>query len=734
MLAVYRNELKLRFFSISSYLLLFLIFLCFGILFSVFNLSMGYASLSYSLGYMSLVLVILLPFLAFFRAIKEKGNGTSRFLCSLPLSSVSLVLGDFLATATLLLIPFSFFSILPLILSMFGESPVAASETALFGAFLFCLFLVSLIRFLFCLIKRPAVSLAVSLGVTLFFYFLNTFFFYLPLPEEGFGEKLSLLLNPTGIYYSFTYGKFNLPGTVYFLTLTALFLFLQVLLIKKRRGDFYNVKKRILSAAVSALLLLSVILSNVFILLLPERIANSDVTGSDIFRISGASLDLLHALDEPVTLYFLCEGGRKNADKELLSFLKQYKEESPYLELRIIDPQKDSELLSSYTSSSLRNGSLIVAGEERYRIIDISDLYYYENKEIGQIPAAYYDYLISSYVQYQKTGSAEGIDQTTLQLGYHLYYSNSTVAFFNGDKLLSNAVSFVSQDDVRNVYIATSNQFSFSQKDTDLETALSKNNFFVSHLDSIERIPEDCDLLILFSPKKDIGKTEKNALEDYLARGGHLFLTTDYASTDLPNLLSLLSTYGLSVSWSEGIVCEADEASVLSAETPYYFSAAVHRSSVAKDFKGRYLSILSHPIVIHPSEGIDVSPVLSTTEKGFLSDVEENELVEEGETYVIGALSQKEASSVFWISSHLSVSSTANTLSSGGNILYILSVFEDICPSKNDELNISPVQMSSSSLILSSGDVALWTLIVASLIPLFTLFFGVMYTFFRRKK
>jgi len=734
MQAIYRKELKLRFFSLSTYVLLFLTLLSFGILCSLFNLSMGYASLSYSLGYMTLIFAILLPFFVFFSSKKKGREGRERFLLSLPLSPTAIVLGDFFATLTLLLIPTLLIALLPFVFSLFGESPVAASETALLGCFLYCTFLLSGIRLLFSVIKRPTVALISSLVFTLFVYFLNSFFFYLPIPSSGLGEKLASLLNPTGIYYAFTYGKFNLPGVIYFVTLTVLFLVLQIFILKKKRGDLYHPKRRIVAVSVSALLLLTVLLSNVLSLLLPEKIANADVTGNDIFRISGTSLDVLHDLDEPISLYFLCEGGKAKADKELLSFLKEYAEESDKITLEVIDTDRDPDFSKAYTTEALRDQSILVVSEKRARTINSSELYHYVNAELGELSSTYYDYLVSTYVQYMQTGSMAELDETSVQLGYHLYYSNSTVAYFNGDKLLSNAILYVSSDEVRTVYIADCKPFSASKEDTTLVSVLSKNNFLVSYTDTLESIPADCDVLILSAPAQDIGEAERQVLEAYLARGGDIFLTTDYTSTKLPVLLSLLSSYGLSAPLGEMIVCETDEARIISEDTPYYFSATVHDSSYAETFDGIFLSLLTHPILIEETDGAEVTPLLSTTAKGALMDPVEEELAKEGEAYVIGALAQKKDASVFWLSSPLCVSSTANNLSSGGNLLYILSVLDRMCPQKNTELSIPSVQMSASSLSLSSGDLALWTLIVSVLIPLIPLATGMMYTYIRKKR
>ncbi len=732
MLAVYRKELKLRFFSVWTYVFLFFTLLSFGILSSVFNLSLGYASLSYPLGYMTLLLALLLPFFVFWGHKKRPGD--ERLLLSLPLSPTSIVLGDFFSSLTVLLIPFSIFALLPLLFTLFGGGDsVATSLVSLLGCFLYAVFLLCAVRCIFYIIKRPLPALGVSLLFTLALYFLNSVFFFLPFEESGVFQRLSSLLNPTGLYYSFTYGKINLYGCVYFVTFILLFLCLQILFLKRQKGELSNSKKRLSSIISSILLVVCVLVSNLLTAFLPERIAYRDVSGNDISYISGTSLDKLHALDEPITLYLLSKGGMSRADQEILSFLRRYTEESSFLRLEVVDTQKEPSFSLSHTTKDLKDQSLIVEGKNRSYCIDSADLYYYYNEDLGVLPSDYYNYLISSYVKYLESASMQGLDETSVQLGYHLYYSNSTVAYFNGDSLLINAILFVSSPKVRHVYIADTDTFTLSNKDTAFEESLSQNKFSVSHLHTVEIIPSDCDYLVLFSPKKDLTQKEKQGIEAYLDRGGNLFLTTHYASCDLPVLSSLLSSYGLAPV-AEGIVCETEESRILSAETPYYFSATIDPSVFAKDFEGIYLSLLSHPIRILHTEDTVVRSLLSTTEAGALMDPTEKELLEKDTSYTVGALSEKGDASLFWLSSHLSVSSTANDLSSGNNLLYVLSVMDDLCPEKEDTISVSPILMTASSLTLSDGDLALWTLVIAALIPLLFLSIGIIFTYSRKKR
>ena len=59
-------------------------------------------------------------------------------------------------------------------------------------------------------------------------------------------------------------------------------------------------------------------------------------------------------------------------------------------------------------------------------------------------------------------------------------------------------------------------------------------------------IPEDWDLLLMYTPTTDISEEEAQMLSDYLAGGGKvMILLGDTNAADLPNLSGILAEYGI---------------------------------------------------------------------------------------------------------------------------------------------------------------------------------------------
>ena len=79
-----------------------------------------------------------------------------------------------------------------------------------------------------------------------------------------------------------------------------------------------------------------------------------------------------------------------------------------------------------------------------------------------------------------------------------------------------------------------------------LMEALQAENFEVRDLVAItaERIPDECDILIIAGPEKDIIKHEQNLILDYLISGGRALFLVD-PMTEITNIEGILAAYGV---------------------------------------------------------------------------------------------------------------------------------------------------------------------------------------------
>jgi ABC-type uncharacterized transport system involved in gliding motility auxiliary subunit len=81
-----------------------------------------------------------------------------------------------------------------------------------------------------------------------------------------------------------------------------------------------------------------------------------------------------------------------------------------------------------------------------------------------------------------------------------------------------------------------------------LKEALQLENFVVRELVALgeDMKNEDCDILIIAGPEKDIVKTEQNIILDYLTAGGRALFLVD-PMTDIPNITGIAAAFGIDI-------------------------------------------------------------------------------------------------------------------------------------------------------------------------------------------
>ncbi|MBQ7335307.1 MAG: Gldg family protein [Clostridia bacterium] len=716
MLAFYHKELKLSLNTWSGYLFLFATLLISGIFVVLFNLFMGYADIAYSLLYLAPVLLIILPFPVLVSANRDREGSREAFLLSLSPRSSSIILGRYFANLTLFLLPTAVLFLTPLLFSMFGEIVFSSAYVSLCGYVLFGAAVLAILQFLAELSPKKLISALLSFGGSAVLFVLQLLVSILDLPDVL--DTLIFYFNPIGLFYSFSGGTLPIKSAVALVLYTAVFLWLHSLLLRYRKGELFVPAKKNLAAATLAGVILASVLLNTVVALLPEQMTSIDVSGSDTFEISGTTRDYLHTLDQDVTVYYLCAGGKPGTDSNLRSFVELFEEETERLKVQYVDTNTETELLKTYGAEDATDQSFLVLCNGRYRLLDNTVLYHYYNSELGfSFSPTQYSYCISSFLQYASTGSTNGLDTTAITYGQTLYYSTETVAYFDGDSILTNAIRYVADETLPTVYIVTGN--GAAEPDASLQAYLIEYGYVLQTVESLEEIPDACDILMLHSPAEDLTDAEAEALSAYLAEGGKLFLTTSCLVTGLDNLMSVTEQFGLGMSNEKNLVCESDADYLLVSDENSYFYAHIdsNHSATPSNFTGVFVSLLSHEILVRETEGVTVSPWLYTSENGYLTLYGGEKQEDEKGRYVFGVTAEKGDSTLLWISSPDSISDTAYSLSTGGNFTLLLSAFSQMCDNSYEYLSIESRLMPSQNLTVTDGEIAILALLLVLLIP-----------------
>ena len=232
MSAIYKRELSSYFNSMIGYVFIAVLVFFTGIYFMAYNLYSGLPQFSYTLYSLMTILMFAIPLLTMKSMAEERRSRTDQLLLTAPVSLTGVVMGKFLAMATVFLIPVALCAFCPLIIAMNGEARLLSDYTALLAFFLMGCVFIAIGMFLSSLTESQIIAAVSTFAVLLVLFLWDDLVSFLP-------SALSSLLSAfsfTQVFYNFVqYSMFDLSGLVLYLSLTFLFLFLTVQTLQKRR-------------------------------------------------------------------------------------------------------------------------------------------------------------------------------------------------------------------------------------------------------------------------------------------------------------------------------------------------------------------------------------------------------------------------------------------------------------------------------------------------------------------
>ncbi len=285
MKAIFKHELSSYFTSLTGYVFGTFLLLFAGIYMMAYNLNALYTNFEYVMSGMSFVFLVIVPILTMRTLAEERRQKTDQLLYSLPISMTEVVLGKYAAMLVMLLIPVLIICVYPLILSAYGNVYLPASFSAILGFFCLGAALLAIGTYVSSVTESQAVAAGLCFVVMLVNYFLadvasllsTTAFSSLAafavlalviagvvylMTKNGFAslmcaavleaalvavyvvdsslyeglfpelmEQLSLFER----FYVLVDGVFDVTSLVYLISVAALFLFLSVQSLEKRR-------------------------------------------------------------------------------------------------------------------------------------------------------------------------------------------------------------------------------------------------------------------------------------------------------------------------------------------------------------------------------------------------------------------------------------------------------------------------------------------------------------------
>ena len=491
----------------------------------------------------------------------------------------------------------------------------------------------------------------------------------------------------------------------------------------------HHIKKDVRFVLTALVLLVALILVNLGVSLLPKDLTQIDTTYNQLFTLSDTTESLLSAVNESVTLYFVCEDGVK--DDTIGPYLDLYAAENPQVTVKVIDPVKNPLFLADYSASpeSVTNYSIVVSSSRRSLLIDYYDLYFVYNEYLGNMTLA-------EYSTYASDPSYSYILQ--------LY---STVYYFNGESKISNAISYVTATEIPKVYLLTGHG---ELKVGDGFIAELHANAYETVTDfslfSAGSIPEDCALLVINAPERDLSDAESTAIEAYMQKGGNLLLVTRtglaYKETkdvdsDLPNLMHLLSLYGLS--GENGVIVEQNANYRYSNYYNIMLPAVNTTHPITTGFQNTFMIFYgAHAITVNEGKGdAKVTSLFTTsdssyTNRGTEGNHQKDETSVDG-PFSLGVIAESETmGKLSWFSSENTLNDTANLAVSGGNYTYLISTVNHML-GREDMISVPSISLEEPLLVLNNSQVTVFATVFCAVIPGGILLFGLLYWRKRRR-
>ena len=257
------------------------------------------------------------------------------------------------------------------------------------------------------------------------------------------------------------------------------------------------------SAGMTAIVLAILIVVNMLVGLLPTSTRMLDLTSNSLFEIGDTTKTAMEELSEDVTLTIVSQPD--SLDTRIQRLVDEYASLSSHISVETVDP-----VLHPAEAQELgaEDGTVVVSCEATG-----------ESRNI----------LFSEIITHT----------------YSMYSYEAVEDSFDGEGQLTAAIVSVSAPTDHVIY--TTEGHGEQSLGSSIQDAIDKANLSTDTVNLVVDggIPEDCDLLVINAPQKDLDATETQAIKDYMAKGGNVIILLAQTENDQPNLNALLAAYGM---------------------------------------------------------------------------------------------------------------------------------------------------------------------------------------------
>lgn len=456
------------------------------------------------------------------------------------------------------------------------------------------------------------------------------------------------------------------------------------------------------SAAATVIVIVIAVLVNMMVATLPSTATQLDLTQQSLYSLSEQTKRIAASLDKDVNLYIICNQGNENSTIQRL--LDRYTGLSSHIKVQSVDPTLQPTFLDQYELelSTLYENSVLVDGGEKHRLVGYDEIFV-----------------------------------TDYQMDYSSYNYTTTTSF-DGENALTNAIHYVSSDELPMAYTLTGH--GETELSETVAEMLTQDNIETEDLSllSMEAVPEDATAVIINAPTSDLSEEEASLLITYLENGGNVALITGYMEEDdMPQLRRVAASMGLAA--ETGLIIEGDRQMHVN-RYPHYLLPELESHEVTDALiSGRYyvLTPLAQPIVETDESSATVTWLLTTSDsaytkaEGLKTQSTEQEDDDAVGSFHVGAMAENNGK-FFWVTCDMLLETNVDRTVSGANSNLFLNVLNWM-GGQEESISIRAKSLDAEGLTVTQSASSLWSIMMIGVIPLCLVGIGIV-VWIRRKR
>ena len=234
MSAIYRRELNAYFTSPIAYVVYAVSAFFAGLLFFGTVLAADSADMTYVFRNMTTIVIMVIPILTMKLFSEEKSKKTEQGLLTAPVNLLQIVLGKVFSAVTVYALLMILFILYGIIISFFVQPSWVTIFSNILGLLLFGTSLITVGAFISSLTESQIISAILSIGAGLL---ISSISMLNSIVSISFVQDIINSIEFMGRYENFTMGIVKFSDIIFFLSVSALFVFFTVKVLERRRWN-----------------------------------------------------------------------------------------------------------------------------------------------------------------------------------------------------------------------------------------------------------------------------------------------------------------------------------------------------------------------------------------------------------------------------------------------------------------------------------------------------------------